>query len=71
MTIDTAVLADLQAGLIHLDRGSHRSYDDGHCSMEVVALLAGEGITDAPCCASRVLARYVIRLNDRWTDEQC
>ena len=70
MTIDTAVLADLQAGLIRLDRGAHDSREDGHCAMETVAWLAGEDHTDAPRCASPVLARYTIRLNDRWTDEQ-
>jgi hypothetical protein len=31
-----------------LDRGAHTSFDEGHCAMEVVAWLAGEGITDAP-----------------------
>ena len=65
-----AVLADLQAGLIRLDRGAHDSREDGHCAMETVAWLAGEDHTDAPRCASPVLARYTIRLNDRWTDEQ-
>ena len=38
--------------------------------MEVVAKLAGEGHTDAPACASWVLRSYVIRLNDRWNNQQ-
>ena len=70
MTIDTAVLADLEAGRIHLDRGSHPDRSHGHCAMEVVAWLAGEGHTDAPHCASPLLTAYTIRLNDRWSDEQ-
>ena len=70
MTIDTAVLADLEAGRIHLDRGGHPDRSHGHCAMEVVAWLAGEGHTDAPHCASPVLTAYTIRLNDRWSDEQ-
>ena len=68
--IDTAVLADLEAGRIRLDRGGHSSWDAGHCAMEVVAKLAGEGHTAAPACASWVLRRYTIALNDRWDDAQ-
>lgn len=45
---------------INLDQGSHNSFDEGHCAMEVVSWLADEGHTDAPSCASRVLGRYVI-----------
>ena len=63
------LVAELLAGNVHLDRGAHDAYRDGHCAMEVVARLAGEGHTDAPACASPVLARYTIRLNDRWNDE--
>ncbi|MFT4295615.1 MAG: hypothetical protein QM582_09415 [Micropruina sp.] len=53
-----------------LDRGKHSSREDGACAMEWVSYLAGEGHTDAPACASPVLRRYVIALNDRWSDEQ-
>ena len=28
-------------GTIHLGKGSHSSYESGHCAMEVVAWLAG------------------------------
>jgi len=55
---------------ITLDRGAHDSFEDGHCAMEVVSWLAGLGFTDAPECASPVLRRYTIVLNDRWDDEQ-
>ena len=55
---------------LHLDEGSHRSFDEGHCAMEVVAFLAGEGITDAPQCSSQVLRTFTIGLNDQWSDEQ-
>ena len=68
--IDEEVLADLLAGRIRLDRGSHKSWKDGHCAMEVVSRLAKEGHTDAPECASPVLRRFMIRLNDRWLHEQ-
>ena len=53
---------------IQLDSGSHNTFDDGHCAMEVVAWLAGEGHTDAPACASAVLRRFTIGVNDRWDD---
>ncbi|MEO6604317.1 MAG: hypothetical protein ABIN55_01765 [Aeromicrobium sp.] len=55
---------------LQLDHGSHRDFEAGHCAMEVVAWLADEGHTDAPQCASPVLTRYLIRLNDRWDAEQ-
>ncbi len=55
-------------GTIHLGKGSHSSYESGHCAMEVVAWLAGLGHTDAPECASPVLQTYVISLNDTWGD---
>jgi hypothetical protein len=59
-----------QLDTIHLDTSSHPTFADGHCAMEVVAWLAGEGHTDAPACASRVLRSYTIAVNDRWGDEQ-
>jgi len=55
---------------IELHSGSHGSFESGHCAMEVVAWLADQGHTDAPSCASPVLRRYTIRLNDRWSTEQ-
>ena len=68
-TINPDVLAQLEAS--DLAHGSHGSTFDGQaCSMEWVALLADEGMTDAPQCASPVLARYTIRLNDQWDHEK-
>ena len=69
-TIIDSRLRKLQGGKIRLDRSSHHSFADGHCAMEVVAWLAGEGHTDAPACASPLLTRFTIRLNDRWSTEQ-
>ncbi len=57
-------------GTIELDEGSHPDFAAGHCAMEVVSWLAGEGHTDAPVCASPVLRRFTIGLNDRWSREQ-
>jgi hypothetical protein len=51
---------------ITLDSGSHGSFEQGHCAMEVVSWLAGEGFTDAPECASRVLRTFTVNLNDTW-----
>ncbi len=64
MTINPDRLNTLDS--ITLDRGSHHDFDDGHCAMEVVAWLAGEGITDAPQCASPVLTAFTININDSW-----
>lgn len=66
--INPAKLAALDT--ITLDEGAHGDFVEGHCSMEVVAWLADLGHTAAPACASEVLTRYVIRLNDRWDNEQ-
>lgn len=66
--INPEKLAELEN--ITLDRGPHPDFESGHCATEVVAWLAGEGHTDAPSCASRVLRNYTIHLNDRWSDEQ-
>src|SRR5438067_11627652 len=52
-----------------LAEGSHDSFDEGACAMEWVSYLAGEGFTDAPECASRVLRTFTINLNDTWEAE--
>lgn len=70
MSIITERLEQLEKGLVTLDHGSHNDFQEGHCSMEVVSWLAGEGFTDAPKCASPVLTRYTIALNDRWGPEK-
>ncbi|KIA72706.1 hypothetical protein ANMWB30_24740 [Arthrobacter sp. MWB30] len=67
-TIIPERLAAFNNGLIRLDSSSHDSFEDGHCAMEAVAWLAGEGHTDAPECASRVLRTFTISLNDTWGD---
>ncbi len=54
---------------LELDHGNHPSFDAGHCAMEAVAWLAGEPHSDAPACACPVIARAVIRLNDRISDK--
>lgn len=61
-------LAEFESLVLH--HGAHNDFESGHCAMEVVAWLADEGHTDAPECASPVLTRYTIRLNDRWDAEK-
>ena len=60
----------LNTGQVSLDRSSHLTFEEGHCAMEVVAWLAGEGHTDAPRCASEVLMAFTISLNDSWDQGQ-
>lgn len=67
-TINPDVLARLQTAT--LDRGSHRNPDEGACAMEWVSMLADEGFTDAPGCASRALRRYTMDINDAWGYEK-
>jgi hypothetical protein len=59
-----------QLDTITVDRSSHPSFDDGHCSMEIVAWLAGEAHTAAPRCASPVIRAFTIGLNDQGGSEQ-
>ncbi|MBT2587921.1 hypothetical protein J7I86_19110, partial [Arthrobacter sp. ISL-95] len=70
--MNTAVLERLEKlPEITLDKGSHYGgFESGHCAMEVVAWLAGEGHTDAPQCASKVLRAMTIGLNDAWDQEK-
>lgn len=68
--VDQELLKKLEAGKVTLDHGDHLDPEEGHCAMEVVSMLAGEELTDAPDCASPVLGGITRRLNDQWDDEQ-
>lgn len=50
-------------------KGSHGSRVDGLCVMEAVAYLAGEPHSDSPECASPVITKLAIWLNDSASDE--
>ena len=58
---------DIEA--ITLDKGSHKSPDDGMCIMEAVSLMAGENFTDAPSCTSPVIRAFMIAWNDCLGDD--
>jgi hypothetical protein len=66
--VNTTIIPERLAALdtITLDKGPHKSFDSGHCAMEVVAWLAGLSHTDAPKCASPVLTSFTISVNDLW-----
>ncbi len=66
--MQTNIMRELPANF-RLAKGSHKSFEDGACAMELVAFIAGESHSDHPQCASPVLTRYCICLNDRWNDE--
>ena len=68
--VDTELRDRLIAGDITLDHGEHGNPEEGACAMEVVSMLAGEGFTDAPKCASTVLRSFTISLNDQWDQAQ-
>jgi hypothetical protein len=72
MTDTSIIIPERLAALdsLTIEKGSHPSFDDGACSMEIVAWLAGLGHTAAPKCASRVLTAFTINLNDSWDTEQ-
>ena len=55
---------------ITLKSGSHATREEGVCAMEAVAWLAGEPHSDAPECASPVIAAFLRSWNDNLpTDE--
>jgi hypothetical protein len=56
--------------MMTLAHGHHPSFEAGVCAMEAVAWLAGEPHSDAPKCACPVIARAVIKLNDRIKDDK-
>jgi len=53
---------------INLRSGSHDSFDDGVCAMEMVAYLAGLPHSDKPECTCPVLATFVRSWNDGLPD---
>jgi hypothetical protein len=67
MTTQTLTLDDIPN--LHLDKGAHDSPDEGMCVMEATALLAGEGMTDSPACASPVIAKFLRTWNDQLPDD--
>src|SRR6266568_4118928 len=64
------VMSAVDLATVHLDKGSHRSADEGHCLLEVASMLAGQPFGDGPPCVSPVLRTFGISVNDQWDDEQ-
>jgi hypothetical protein len=56
------MMADIT--IMQLTHGAHDTRQAGVCLLEAVAWLAGEKHTDAPACASPILAEYGRALND-------
>lgn len=55
---------------IRLDHGGHDSFDEGHCSTELVSWLADEPFSASPKCLSPVLRYFLQRLNDGLPDDK-
>ncbi len=55
-------LAQLDTLTIH--EGSHSTFEQGHCAIELVAWLANEPFSDAPVCVCPVLRAFVLAWND-------
>ena len=49
---------------------SHKTREQGVSLLEAVAWFAGEPHSDAPKCVSPVLARFWVKLNDSWHNEE-
>ena len=61
---------NLPDGPYHLLAGGHTDPADGMCFNELVAFIAGEKHSEWPECASPVIRRLGMRLNDRLDDER-
>jgi len=59
---------DLEA--LTLERGSHKSIEQGACVMEAVSYVNGEEFSDRPECAGEVLGTYLRHVNDSLDDEK-
>lgn len=66
--MQTIALRELPSGFA-LEYGAHDTFDQGACLLEAVAYIAGEEHSDAPKCASQVLADFGRSLNDHLGDE--
>jgi hypothetical protein len=56
--------------VVRLERGRHRSPEEGACVLEVASMLAGGRFSDHPRSVCPVLAAYMRTLNDRLPDDQ-
>src|SRR6185437_920560 len=54
---------DLIAGF-SLDSGSHQSFSEGACAIELVSFVAGEPWSDHPECVCPVLGAFIRAWND-------
>jgi hypothetical protein len=52
------------AEIVRLEKGRHRTPQDGVCTMELVAWMAGEKHSDHPKSASPVIAAFIRSFND-------
>jgi hypothetical protein len=59
----------LDMDAIRLGVGSHSSFTEGVCIMELAAFLAGRSITDRPACVSPVIGSFLRTWNDQLEDE--
>lgn len=60
------VIAERLAQLpeLELHQLNHKSFEEGHCAMELVAWLAGEEHSDNPECVSKLIAATMRSFND-------
>ena len=63
-----AIHTDRLAAITTLERGNHEADSAKMCAMEAVAYIAGEPWSDAPACASPVIAAFLRSWNDALPD---
>tara|TARA_R110002110_G_scaffold222770_5_gene436672 strand:- start:2936 stop:3625 length:690 start_codon:yes stop_codon:yes gene_type:complete len=55
---------------VSLARGAHNSAEEGQCTLEVVAMLAGEEHSDQPKCCCPAVGSFCFRWNDDLRDDE-
>src|SRR5665213_2793922 len=62
-------MREIDLNSIVLKKGSHKSFEEGACILELVSYIANEPWSDHPACACPVLTSAAIGFNDRVDDE--
>jgi len=73
MTTDekgTTMTPSLNIDTLTLEKGAHKSLEDGACVLEAVAFIAGEPWSDHPECVSPVIAAFLRTWNDDSDDDR-
>ena len=66
----TPVTTEYDLSKYNLSSGSHQSFDEGYCVMELVSHLANEPWSCHPQCVDEVITNIAVPLNDWMTQDE-